>query len=150
MIGVMLRHSNAVALESISAVGWQPVDNPFACEKVLIWNPEAAIDLAALVPVMAWLDTWEAVTPFCPYARLASAVGSAAERTATAAVLPTLLIPIFDSRVVLLQRCARSRKLMESWLKEMTSDGEDDLAFLRAIAYAKPRIMPLPNGVWVR
>jgi len=148
-VGVLLRHANASAAEAIALAGWQQVNTPFACDRVLLWNPRAPLDLPAWEPVLKWLDRWEVAIPFRPYTKLADVYGSKEERAATVTTVFDLRQPVYDSRVVLLRPTARTRKLIQTWTLEMQDEGDDDLALLRAIWKVKPLLLALPTG-WVK
>ena len=144
--GVMLRQDRAQARAAARAAGWKLVDNPFECEHTLLWMPSAEIDLTAFAPVLEWLDRWEVAVPFRPYDVLAKDIGSEEERAASQSLLLDLRQPVYDSRVVLIRNCPRSRRLIQTWAKREMQEGEDaDLAFLRAVWHVKPLILALPN-----
>lgn len=149
MIGVLLRQENAAAAAAITAVGWERVDDPFARDIVLLWSPRANIHLPAWEPVLKWMDQWEVAVPFRPYITQASLVGSEEERAATAKKIFDMRQPVYDSRVVVIRTCPSTRKLLRAWTQEMQDDGDDDLAFLRAVWQVKPLLLAMPTG-WVK
>lgn len=147
-IGVMLRQEQPAAREAVQQVRWKLVDDPFECEKTLLWMPTAPINLEGLAPVVAWLDIWEVAVPFRPYAILAQDIGTEEERVVSLPLLLDLRQPVYDSRAVFIRDCPRSRRLIETWARKEMAEGEDsDLAFLRAVWLVKPLLLALPN-VW--
>lgn len=145
--GVMLRQDSEQAREAVrSAPGWELVDNPFECDRTLLWMPTAEINLAEFGPVLKWLERFEVAAPLRPYDILAKDIGSEEERTASLPLLLDLRQPVYDSRVVLIHNCPRARNLIRTWAKQEMREGEDaDLAFLRAVWRVKPLILALPK-----
>jgi len=147
-VGVMLRQDKASARAAIQRVGWKLVDNPFECERTLLWMPTAPINLEEFEPVLHWLDRWEVAVPLRPYDILVQHIGSEDDRAASLPLLLDPRQPVYDSRVVLIRNCARARRLIEMWAKrEMRAVEDADLAFLRAVWRIKPLLLALPN-IW--
>lgn len=151
MIGVMLRQPNPDAVEAVGRAGWRIVSEPFECEHTLLWLPSAALDLEMFPPLVAWLSRWEVAVPLRTYTVLAENLGSEEERQASLPVLGgDLRQPVYDSRVLMIRRCARTRRLIKVWTQQETVEGENrDLAFLRAVWRVKPLLLALPRG-WVK
>ncbi len=145
--GVMLRQGKESAREAVRHTpGWKLVDDPFECERTLLWMPSAEIHLTEFDPVLKWLDRWEVAVPFRPYDILAKDIGTEEERDASLPLLLDLRQPVYDSRVVLFRNCPRTRNLIQTWAKREMTEGEDaDLAFLRAVWRVKPLILALPK-----
>ncbi len=145
--GVMLRQGKESAREAVRHTpGWKLVDDPFECERTLLWMPSADIRLEAFAPVITWLDRWEVAVPLRPYDILAKDIGTEEERAASLPLLLDLRQPVYDSRVVLFRNCPRTRNLIQTWAKrEMKEGGDADLAFLRAVWRVKPLILALPK-----
>lgn len=145
-VGVLLREDQIDARAAVARIGWRLVDDPFECDKTLIWVPSAPIDLAAFWPVVDWLDTWEMAVPLQSYSTLAQHLGTEEERAASRPLLLDLRQPVYDSRVVWMRDCARTRQLVKVWLRKEMSTGEDaDLALLRAVWKIKPLLLALPQ-----
>jgi hypothetical protein len=142
----MLRQDSEQAREAVRAAGWKLVADPFECEFTLLWMPSATINLGEFDPVLNWLSRWEVAVPFRPYDVLAKDIGSEEERAASLPLLLDMRQQVYDSRVVLIRACPRTRRLIQTWARQEMREGEDaDLAFLRAVWRVKPLILALPK-----
>ena len=145
--GVLLRQGKESAREAVRRTpGWKLVNDPFECERTLLWMPSVEINLAAFDPVLTWLDKWEVAVPFRPYDILAKDIGTEEEREESLPLLLDLRQPVYDSRIVLFRNCPRTRNLIQTWARrEMREEEDADLAFLRAVWHVKPLILALPK-----
>lgn len=105
----------------------------------LIWNPKVPLTTKQLHDGFGLLDIWQIAVPLLDYERLACHIGSDEERELTAEIIPDLRIPLYDSRVVFVRRCAATEELVSLW------QGKGDHAFLRALYQTRPLILALPK-----
>ena len=93
---------------------------------------------------------WDVAVPLLDYARTAAHVGTRAERERTAKVLPTLLCPVYDTRLILAKMTDRTTKLMNIFAEECEGAKNYDLAFLRACYRVKPYLWALQQEIIAR
>lgn len=96
----------------------------------------------------AWhfLDRWDAAVPLWKYGVLASDVGTAEEREVTRFVVRDLRVLLHSVELLFVRNNDTGKKLMHSWKLQMeVGDGEERLAFLRALYIEKPRLCVLPT-----
>jgi len=90
------------------------------------------------------LQRWQVAIPLWNYETLAAQVGTEEERERTKAVIRDLRVPLRDTRLVFMRRCAQTRELTNVWREELTNSTDERLAFLRALYRIKPVICDLP------
>ena len=112
--------------------------------KTLIWD--VAVPLRGdLVPVgFNLLAKWQVCVPLWSYTELACHVGTEAEREMTRDVIRDLRVPIYDTRMIFVRRCADTRALIDDWLKECESSADKKLAWMRSVYRVKPVLCALP------
>ncbi len=111
--------------------------------KTLIWNPSRAFDPKMLAVGAHLLERWQMAVPLDSYDLLAKDFGSEAERKATQELIHDLRVPVFDTGLIWVRRCAAARAVIEDWVRER-EEGDDHLAFLRAVYRHKPLLCTLP------
>jgi hypothetical protein len=110
----------------------------------LLWQPQALLRHELLPVGFSLLKTWQAACPLWDYDVLASQVGTEEERERTRAVIRDLRVPLYDTNLIYVKRCGDTERLIDRWNEEMTEGGDEKLAFLRALYWAKPLILALP------
>jgi hypothetical protein len=107
----------------------------------LLWKPGLKLR-GEMIPVgFHLLKTWQVAAPLWDYRELACHVGSEEEKEKTKAVVRDLRVPLYDTRLIFVKRCGDTRALIDLWKQE---EGDEKLAFLRALYQVKPLILALP------
>jgi len=107
----------------------------------LLWNPQALLRHELLPVGFSLLKTWQVACPLWDYEILASQVGSPEDRERTKAVVKDLRVPLYDTNLMYVKRCGDTERLIDQWNAEQ---GDEKLAFLRALYMVKPLILALP------
>jgi len=115
---------------------------PFA--ETLLYTPGFDLRLDLVLIGLGLLKRWQVAVPLWDYTTLAAHVGSEDERARTKAIIRDLRVPLRDTRLVFLRRCAQTRELVECWNEETADSTEPRLAFLRAMYRIKPVVCDLP------
>lgn len=114
--------------------------------KSIIWNPEIILNIN-LIPVgLGLLERWEIAIPISDYNLLAADIGTEADRAKTKAVIHDLRVPVYDTRLMYVRKSIATEELFALWDKEKI-DGDESLAFLRALYQVKPYVLALPS-IW--
>jgi len=122
--------------------GWTP-ELPFA--ETLIWTPAFELRYDLVAAGFRLLQRWQVAVPLWDYGTLACQVGTPEERARTEAIIRDLRVPLRDTRLLFVRRCPETRALMDVWGDELAGpDGDERLAFLRALYTVKPLICDLP------
>jgi hypothetical protein len=105
--------------------------------------------VSRFVPVgFRWLDEgWQVAVPMVDMETLAGDVGDPKSRSETEFVIHDLRVPVYDTRLVFVLRCAEMVAMVEQWADER-EQGSDELAFLRSLYQATPVWTPLPPS-WI-
>lgn len=119
-----------------------PIQLPFY--RTLLWDTRLPLTGLQMPAGFTLLETWQAAAPLHFYDTLALSLGDEAERTATAAVIRDLRVPVYNTMLLWLRRCEIVEELLTVWAAEYQEGGSRDLAFLRAVYRVKPLILPLP------
>ncbi|HML23511.1 MAG TPA: hypothetical protein PKD09_17780 [Aggregatilinea sp.] len=116
--------------------------------ETLLWVPEFEPRLDLLVQGFKLLQQWQVAVPLWDYETLAAHVGSEEERAYTETIVRDLRVPLRDTRLIFARRCPDTRRLVATWCEERRrfEEGDDRLAFLRALYLVKPVICDLPNS----
>lgn len=141
MAGVVVPNVTDAVTKALLPLGLGVTEGPPSLQYglTLIWNPKVPLTTKQLYSGFGLLDTWQIAVPLLDYEQLACHVGSDEERALTAEIIPDLRIPLYDSRVVFVRRCAAMEDLVSLW------QGKGDHAFLRALYQTKPLILALPK-----
>lgn len=107
----------------------------------LLWHPQALLRHELLPVGFSLLKTWQVVCPLWDYETLACQVGSEEERERTKAVVKDLRVPLYDTNLIYVKRCGDTERLIDQWNAE---EGDEKLAFLRALYMVKPLILAVP------
>lgn len=113
-------------------------------ERTLLWDPAAMLVRNLVAVGFHLLGRWEVAVPLLDYGTLAAHIGTEEERKRTAGVVHDLRIPVYDTRLIYARRCGGTQRLLAAWRKEQKNDGDERLAFLRALYRVKPLILALP------
>ncbi len=127
---------------SVTVVSGDMPDVPFA--ETLLYRPEFELRLDLMLTGFKLLQRWQVAIPLWNYETLAAQVGTEEERERTKAVIRDLRVPLRDTRLVFMRRCAQTRELTNVWREELTNSTDERLAFLRALYRIKPVICDLP------
>jgi hypothetical protein len=112
-----------------------------AFDRTLLYDSSLGVRLDLLNAGFGFLDSWQMAVPLHSYEVLAEHAGTAEDRERTAAVIPTLKIPMYDTRLIFMRRCPECEEVLRLWGQDT---GEERLALLRAIYRVKPLILALP------
>lgn len=111
---------------------------------VVFIDTKANIDYALLEQGFRWLDRWEVIAPFRPYAELAQDIAGS-----EVLKIGDLRQPVYDPRLIFIKTNAKGKKFWERFTsgKEVM---DPRLAFLSALWDVKPLTKPLPAGRWIK
>jgi hypothetical protein len=112
--------------------------------RTLIWDSSARLRPDYINIGFNLLSHWQVAVPLWSYTELAFHIGTEADRERTRAVIRDLRVPVFDTRLVFVQRCDDTIRLMDAWMQEREGGGDDKLAFHRAFYKVKPVLCALP------
>lgn len=110
-----------------------------------------------LVPVgFGFLDRWDVAAPFWRAGTLAKDLGTPEDRRDTLRVLHDLRVPIYSHELLFVRNSPAGKKFMAAWRDECARggdpqdalNGQDRLAFLRALYAVKPAFCVLPR-LWL-
>jgi hypothetical protein len=156
--GALLRTESLGAREALAPFGGKvevEVGEPaIPWERTILFDPTHSMEYGVelrpeLIPVgLRRLEVWQVAVPMFHYETLACNVGTAKERKHTKRVIKDLRVPLYDTRLMFVKRCATSQELVKTWLEECQG-GDERLAFLRALWRVKPYILALPV-TWIR
>lgn len=90
------------------------------------------------------LSTWQLAVPLLAYDTLAAQLSTDEDRDLTRAVIRDLRVPVYDTRLLFVRKCADTIKLINLWDTEMQRGPDERLAFMRALYQVKPTICALP------
>lgn len=91
------------------------------------------------------LSKWQIVAPLYSYDRLALNLGTEKERELTKKIIHDLRVPVYDTRVLFVRKCADSEQLLDAWQIELRSGRDERLAFMRAYYRIKPQLCATPT-----
>lgn len=94
------------------------------------------------------LERWQVVAPLYSYDVLATHIGSEKERAATAKIIRDLRVPVYDTRLLFVRKCADTLKLLDTWYSERKSGSDQRLSFMRAFYKVKPLLCAAPVS-WI-
>jgi len=112
--------------------------------KTLIWDSSARLRPDYINIGFSLLARWQVAVPLWSYTELACHIGTEADRERTRKVIRDLRVPVFDTRLVFVQRCEDTIRLVDMWMEEREGGGDDKLAFHRAFYRVKPVLCALP------
>jgi hypothetical protein len=146
--GVMVRGQPNPGCKVLEALPHTQNGDHLPYPKTLIWDPALGCRVELLGVGFRLLDKWLAAAPLLSYDQLACHFGDEAERELTRSVVRDMRVPLYDTRMVFVRRCAETVELMNLWNEERRRGRDERLAFLRAVYRAKPVICALPVS-WV-
>lgn len=112
--------------------------------RTLLWTPPALLRYELMAAGFSFLDTWEAAIPLFDYKVLAQSVGPEAQRQEAVAVLHDLRVPLYDTRLLYVQRSPSMVEVIHRWAEGCKPDYDPRLALLVALYQVKPVLLPLP------
>ncbi len=130
-------------LETLAYVEDDGKSNALPYPKTLVWNPALKMRHELLGVGFRLLERWQVAAPLLSYDTLACHVGDEQDRARAEAVVRDLRVPVYDTRLVFVRRCAETVELVERWLAD---DGDETLALLKAVYAVKPMICALPTS----
>lgn len=113
-------------------------------ERTLIWDPSLALRPELLPAGFALLAKWQVAVPLCDYDILAANIGTWEDRAQTKTLMHNLQVMVYDPRLVFVQRCADTQRVIDAWAEETEKGDDARLAFLRAVYRTVPIINALP------
>ncbi len=120
-------------------------DPELAWDKTLLWDAGLPIRPGLVAVGFHVLDTWEIAVPLYSYDHLALAEGTDDDRERTRLVIRDLRVPLYDTRLVFVKKCAAGEQLLTAWIGEREGGESDRLALLRALYRVKPLVLALPT-----
>ena len=133
---------NCRVLDTLPYIEDDGQSNALPYPRTLIWNPALKIRHELLGVGFRLLDKWQIAAPLLSYDTLACHVADEANRERTQAVIRDLRVPVYDTRLMFVRRCAETVELIDRWLSD---DRDETMAFLRALYVVKPMICALPT-----
>jgi len=114
----------------------------------LIWDTTAALRMEMIPIGYNLLEKWDIAVPLMPESVLAVDLGTLEERQLTEEVIHDLRVPVYDTRVMFVNRNRTTERLMGIWHEEQ--DNGTALAFMRALGKVQPKplICALPAS-WI-
>jgi len=100
-----------------------------------------------LIPVaFGLLDSWELLVPLWTFSEDATMIGTEKDRALTREVIGELRVPVYDTRQLYALRCPAVERLFKTWEveKDKLPEGDERLAFLRALYVTPMLILALP------
>ncbi len=147
MNGLLLRQDNEAISKQAKQHGLAvTVGEPsIAYERTLIVGAGVNVPWNLLDAAWGWLDKWDCAAPLWRYGVLAQDVGGPSERERTEAMTRDLRIPLYATELLFVRQCEAAEQLLAAWRAEC-GDGDERLAFLRALYQVKPRFLALPRS----
>ena len=154
--GLVIRNSQTVTfalaseivqklkLESHITEDWETLRYAEMC----IWKPGANLRPDLVAVGFELLKKWHIAVPLCPEGVLAINTGPDAEREKTTAIIGDGRVPLRDTRLIFVRRCAPIRAMWDQMHAEIAQGADERHAFLRALYQHKPLVCDLPP-VWV-
>lgn len=119
-----------------------PVDTPYVYNA--IWHTHVPLRPELLVIGFHLLNRWDIAVPLLSYDKMARDIGSEKDRKATEAVILDLRVPLYNTELIFVRGTGAGKVIMNAWRASL-SEGDERLAFLRALWAVKPRICALPD-----
>lgn len=133
-----------LGLESHITDDWSRL--PYA--ESAVWHPSAGLRPNFVAVGFMLLKRWHIAVPLSRNGVLACNDGVPDERERTTALIGDGRVPLRDTRLIFVRRCAETRALWDQWHSELAGGADERHAFLRAVWTHKPLICDLPPS-WV-
>lgn len=135
--------NSPAAIRSVMGVQVQVFENPLVLKSRynIWWEGSLGFSKRFCMTGVSLLGAWDMAVPILSYETLALHVGDQEEREKTQDVIRDLRVPLYDTRMIFIRDSEDTRKFIDVWKKE---EGEEHLAFLRALYRTKPFILALP------
>ncbi len=145
MNGLLLRQENATIAKQAKRAGLAvTVGEPsIAYERTLIVGAGVNVPWPLLDAAWDWLERWDCAAPLWRYGVLAQNVGGPSERERTEVITRDLRIPLYATELLFVRQSEATEQLLTVWQAE---DGDERLAFLRALYQVKPLFLALPRS----
>ena len=127
----------AVAVREDWALPWQ---------NTLFIAPGTCVPWDLIVIGFDFLARWDMAAPFWKLGVLARELGTPAERERTEAVIHDLRVPVYAHELLFVRNSQAGQAFITAWRAEC--DGDERLAFLRALGRVKPIFCVLPR-LWL-
>lgn len=114
--------------------------------QTLLWDASLPFRQALLLPGFELLNVWQVVVPLVDYSTLAAHIGSEEDRKRTAGVIRELRVPVYETKMLFVKRNDYTLELVHQWQQELgqVENGDERLAFLRALYRVKPLVYATP------
>lgn len=145
--GIVIRVDSVAARERADRLGLGlevRQDWAMPWEHVMFACPAVSIPWDIVLDGFELTSRWDIAAPLSVEWLRACDVGSDADRLATEAVCGDLAQPLYSSALMFARRTESAARCFAAWADE-DHDGDERLAFLRALHIAKPLICALPR-----
>ena len=131
-------------LEALPYIEDDGKSNALPYPRTLVWDPVLGCRHELLGVGFRLLNRWQVAVPLLSYEVLAYHLGDDEDRVRTEAIIRDLRVPVYDTRMIFVRRCAETVELVTRWLED--GSGDERLAFSRAVYAVKPVICALPTS----
>jgi hypothetical protein len=116
--------------------------------RTLLWDASRLNLRTNIIPAgFGLLDRWQVVAPVFSYDVLAQDISTDEDRALTQEIIRDLRVPIYDTRLLFLRRCRDVQRLLALWKQEGERlNGDEKLAFMRAVYAVKPTVCAAPTS----
>jgi len=148
--GIVLRADDKVARSKAAKCGLAVAvreDWALPWQNVLFIAPGTCVPWDLVAIGFEFLARWDVAAPFWRLGVLAKDLGTSAERERTGAVLHDLRVPVYSHELLFVRASEAGRAFITAWRAEC-EQGDERLAFLRALYTVKPIFCVLPR-LWL-
>ena len=148
--GIVLRRDDAVARGKAAKCGLAVAvreDWALPWQNTLFIAPGTCVPWDLVCIGMDFLARWDVAAPFWRAGVLARDLGTPAERERTTAILHDLRVPVYSHELLFVRASEAGRAFVSTWRTEC-EQGDERLAFLRALYAVKPVFCVLPR-LWL-
>jgi len=148
--GIVLRQDNPVARSKAAKCGVAVAvrtDWALPWQRTLFIAPNTCVPWDLLAVGFDFLARWDVAAPFWRTGVLATNVGTPAERERTARIMHDLRVPVYSHELLFVSNNQAGQALVSTWRAEC-AQGDERLAFLRALYIVKPTFCVLPR-LWL-
>jgi len=148
--GIVLRKDDAVARGKAAKCGVAiEVRDDWALPwpQTLFIAPGTCVPWDLVAVGFNFLNRWDVAAPFWRAGVLAKDIGTPAERERTTAITHDLRVPIYSHELLFVRNSPAGQGFVKTWRTEC-ANGDERLAFLRALYMVKPTFCVLPR-LWL-
>jgi len=148
--GIVLRRDDPVARSKAAkcGIGIEVRDDwVLPWERTLFIAPGTCVPWDLVAVGFEFLARWDAAAPFWRAGALAKDLGTPAERERTESIVHDLRVQVYSHELLFVRASDAGRAMLDEWRKEC-ADGDERLAFVRALYIVKPRFCVLPR-LWL-